>query len=200
MESRRGAASGGAETEGASSSNFWKTTGLATILAALIALFGTILQHIWPEQHASSAPSTGATSVTSTPAAAVGPVGTPAEAPGSSKIRWKGTYHLSTFVDFDAVPPNPKEPDLFIQDQSDGDLYTSGRAAIWSGATPPSESQCHDAVSTDAKGIISLAKGVQLCFETGQGREVYFEVRAVHRSTENRTDFELAATVWEIQQ
>lgn len=183
-------------------SHFWKTTGLMSIIVALIGLLGILITH-WTSGSASGSPQSGSVSSSTNTKLQpeTQPTGDPANAITSTTItttpaiRWQGTFSLTNGVDFDSLPPKPQPLDLFIQDDGSGDLYTNGRGSIWTSSSPPTKDQCSDQVDTHAATLIPVSTGTQVCFQTSMGRIAYFKVTSATDGS-NSFDYELNAVVW----
>jgi hypothetical protein len=178
MSGRRdsGAADGRSRSETVNNPrNFWRTTGLATVLAAAIGVGGTLLaQQIGKKD---PAPGPAATSLApsasaSVPRASSAPV--PASEAAAAGIRWQGDFALTSYPDFSSVPPKDDAGGSMSQDIY-GKLYPMGGGAVWTGSKLPSKQECSDLADTQAQEKIDPVPGTQVCLKTRE-QVVYFKV------------------------
>lgn len=97
----------------------------------------------------------------------------PSEA-APSEIRWQGKFALTSYPDFESLPPKDNAGGSMSQDIY-GTLYPSGGGAVWTGSRPPSKQECSDLADTQSREKIDPVPGTQVCLKT-RGRVVYFKV------------------------
>ncbi|WP_336159262.1 hypothetical protein [Amycolatopsis sp. VC5-11] len=154
--------------------NFWRTTGLATVLAAAMGVAGTLLA----QQMGKKDPAPGPAETSRAPSApqkssAPMSASDPSEA-APSEIRWQGKFALTSYPDFESLPPKDNAGGSMSQDIY-GTLYPSGGGAVWTGSRPPSKQECSDLADTQSREKIDPVPGTQVCLKT-RGRVVYFKV------------------------
>jgi hypothetical protein len=152
--------------------NFWATTGIATIVAAVIGGVATVLSNNASDEPRTPPPATAAAPGGATPAP---PATTTAAA--ASEVLWQGTFVFHTYVDFDSAPPQNDAGKLTQDVKGNLGVYNDG--SVWTGADPPTKQQCSDQIATRATDTIPLDVGTQVCYRTEGGRVVYFEVTAL---------------------
>jgi hypothetical protein len=152
---------------------FWATTGIATIVAAVIGAIATVLAGKGPDERPPAVP---ASTVAPAAGAAPGPAttGPATTAAAASGIFWQGSFVFHTYVDFDSAPPQNDAGEL-TQDVK-GNLLVYNDGSVWTGAAPPTKEQCADQIATRATDQIPLDAGTRVCYRTEGGRVVYFEV------------------------
>lgn len=171
--------------------NFWATTGIATIVAAIIGAVATFVSTRGSDDRPQTPPATTAAQVGD---AAPPPATTAAAA--DAEIFWQGTFVFHTYVDFDSAPPKNGEGKLTQDVKGNLGVYNDG--GVWTGASPPTKQQCADQIATRAADHIPLDVGTQVCYRTEGERVVYFKVTALveEGGLLATPRFELSVVVW----
>ena len=173
--------------------NFWATTGIATIVAAVIGAVATLLATKAPDERPQTF-STSAPAQTQTGGGALPPPKTTAAS--DAGIFWQGTFSFDNYVDFDTAPPRNGGGNL-AQDVKGGlDVWNDG--SLWTSNKPPTKDQCADGIATQAARSIPLEIGTQVCYQTAAGRVVYFKVIKIleEGSLLLNPRFEMRVVVW----
>lgn len=181
--------------------NFWLTTGCATIVAALIGAGATALSLAAKDNNPNPPSTPLATQTSHTPSAnqvekaSTNSAITATNTQPMTGIRWQGNFALTSYPDFDTIPPTNDSGGSLAQDIY-GTLHTMGHGAAWTSAGPPTRQQCSDQVDTQSQDSIPVNVGTQVCFKTGSGLVVYFKVVAISSDT-NSYRYQTAMTIWD---
>lgn len=168
---------------------FWRTTGCATVVAAVIGAGATLLA----QQIASSSSTTpGSGTVTG---ADQGQSGVPSE-PERSDVLWKNHFNMGNYVSFDTIPPQNEKGTLSQDVEGTYHVYDDG--ALWESPTPPSKQQCVEKIATHGQASIPMDMGTQFCYRTSGGRVVFIKVIGVQPGDGLLTSprFETEVTIW----
>jgi hypothetical protein len=175
--------------------NFWATTGSATVLAAAIGAGATLLAKGSNTPAPEAAPVTQSTTAGEVQHAA--PTSQLATTEAQPGVFWQGNFLYDNYVNFDTAPPQNQNGRL-SQDVK-GDLEVEDEGSAWTGTSPPTYQQCAYQVQTQAADSIPLDVGTQVCYQTADGRIVYFKVASSDSPGDGfltNPRFEISVTVW----
>lgn len=177
---------------------FWRTTGCATVIAALIGAGATLLaqQVAGPSSTATTAPSTVTVTVSPSapsPGGAAAPPGP--SATGEPDVLWHDHFNMGNYVDFDSIPPQNGTGGL-SRGNNTGEYNVNDDGTLWESATPPSKQQCIDRIATHGQETIAVDAGTRICYRTSGDRIVYIEILGVDPSASRPDRFETEVTIW----
>ena len=147
---------------------YWLTAGLATIIAAIVAVS---LTHRSTGSGSNPGPGVTAPKTTAAPGATGTGNSTPATATSGTAVYWRGHVSFSgDGFDFDSKPPAHDQTTIVYDGNT---LYATASAqlAVWSQPGMPSASECQTWVATHPNNAVPVpAIGMQICIKTDQGR------------------------------